>query len=137
MRGVTGTGVCKYIQRSRHSDDYPWKMSHAIDFKWDIWYPLLGSTLWQKASTSDSQVHCKNLFVNELAQVGPSGLYQSASEYIRDLVRRDYEREEENRGEALYEELRSGAGAPLSEFVALDVEAVIREAKKRRVSSAK
>ena len=39
--------------------------------------------------------------------------------------------------EALYEELRSGAGAPLSEFVALDVEAVIREAKKRRVASAK
>jgi antitoxin ParD1/3/4 len=70
-------------------------------------------------------------------RVGPSGLYQSASEYIRDLVRRDYEREEENRGEALYEELRSGAGAPLSEFVALDVEAVIREAKKRRVASAK
>jgi antitoxin ParD1/3/4 len=70
-------------------------------------------------------------------RVGPSGLYQSASEYIRDLVRRDYEREEENRGEALYEELRSGAGAPLSEFVALDVEAVIRKAKKRRVASAK
>ena len=70
-------------------------------------------------------------------RVGPSGLYQSASEYIRDLVRRDYEREQENRGEALYEELRSGAGAPLSEFVALDVEAVIREAKKRRVASAK
>jgi antitoxin ParD1/3/4 len=70
-------------------------------------------------------------------RVGPSGLYHSASEYIRDLVRRDYEREEESRGEALYEELRSGAGAPLSEFVALDVEAVIREAKKRRVASAK
>ena len=70
-------------------------------------------------------------------RVGPSGLYQTASEYIRDLVRRDYEREEENRGEALYEELRSGAGAPLSEFVDLDVEAVIREAKKRRVASAK
>lgn len=70
-------------------------------------------------------------------RVGPSGLYQSASEYIRDLVRRDYEREEEIRGEALYEELRLGAGAPLSEFVDLDVEAVIREAKKRRVASAK
>lgn len=70
-------------------------------------------------------------------RVGPSGLYQSASEYIRDLVRRDYEREEEIRGEALYEELRLGAEAPLSEFVDLDVEAVIREAKKRRVASAK
>lgn len=70
-------------------------------------------------------------------RVGSGGLYQSASEYIRDLVRRDYEREEESRGEALYEELRAGAGAPMSEFVALDVEAVIREAKTRRGDSAR
>lgn len=70
-------------------------------------------------------------------RVGPGGLYQSASEYIRDLVRRDYEREQESRGEALYEELRAGTAAPASEFVTLDVEAVIREAKKRRGDSAK
>jgi hypothetical protein len=43
-----------------------------------------------------------------------------------DLVRRNYEREQESRVESLYDELRSGAGAPLSDFVALDVEAVIR-----------
>ena len=101
-------------------------MSHAIDFKWDIWYPLLGSTLWQKASTSDSQVHCKNLFVNELAQVGSINL--RANTFVIWFVGITNER---------YEELRSGAGAPLSEFVDLDVEAVIREAKKRRVASAK
>ena len=69
-------------------------------------------------------------------RVGPGGLYQSAGEYIRDLVRRDFEREEERRGEALFQELRAGAEAPLGEFVLLDVEAVITDAKKRRTLQA-
>jgi antitoxin ParD1/3/4 len=69
-------------------------------------------------------------------RVGPGGLYQSASEYIRDLVRRDYEREGERQGEALYQELKGGAAAPSTEFVPLNVEAVIREAKNRRANRA-
>ena len=65
-------------------------------------------------------------------RTGPGGLYQSASEYIRDLVRRDYERDESQQGEALYQQLRQGAHAPLDEFMPLDVEAIIREGKLRR-----
>jgi len=69
-------------------------------------------------------------------RVGPGGMYQSASEYIRDLVRRDYEREGERQSEALYQELKGAAAAPSSQFVPLDVEAVIRDAKNRRANRA-
>lgn len=65
-------------------------------------------------------------------RTGPNGMYQSASEYIRDLVRHDFERDREHQEEVLYQELKAGAGAPASEFVSLDVEAVIRAAKERR-----
>lgn len=65
-------------------------------------------------------------------RTGTGGLYQSASEYIRDLVRRDFEREEAQREESLFRHLKEAAEAPLSEFVPLDVEAVIRAGKKRR-----
>lgn len=67
-------------------------------------------------------------------RTGPGGTYQSASEYIRDLVRHDYERELELQGEELFQTLKEGAEAPLSEFVPLDVEAVIQDAKQRRAA---
>ena len=65
-------------------------------------------------------------------RTGSSGLYSSASEYIRDLVRRDYEREEQRKWQWLREELMPGVEAQESEFVALDADSVITEAKKRR-----
>jgi len=68
-------------------------------------------------------------------RTGPGGIYQSASEYIRDLVRHDYQREQERQSEALYQHLKAGAEAPLEDFVALDVESVIRDAKLRRAAS--
>ena len=68
-------------------------------------------------------------------RTGPGGIYQSASEYIRDLVRHDFQREEERCGEALYQQLKVGAEAPLDDFVALDVESVIRDAKQRRAAT--
>lgn len=68
-------------------------------------------------------------------RTGPGGVYQSASEYIRDLVRHDFHLEEERRSEALYQELKAGAGAPPEDFEPLDVESVIREAKKRRANA--
>lgn len=58
-----------------------------------------------------------------------SGLYGSASEYIRDLVRRDYEAEEKRKWAWLREELKPGVDAPESEFAALDTEAILAEAK--------
>lgn len=65
-------------------------------------------------------------------RVGDSGLYGSASEYIRDLVRRDYESEEQKKWSWLRHELKAGAEAPASEFVPLDADAVIAAAKARR-----
>jgi antitoxin ParD1/3/4 len=57
------------------------------------------------------------------------GLYTSASEYIRDLVRRDYERSEESNWRWLREELKRGATADESEFVPLDASEILKEAK--------
>jgi len=65
-------------------------------------------------------------------RVGETGLYGSASEYIRDLVRRDYEVQEQNKWTWLRHELKAGAEAPASEFVTLDADAVIAAAKTRR-----
>ncbi len=65
-------------------------------------------------------------------RISTSGLYSSASEYIRDLVRRDYEREELRKWQWLRQELKDGLEADESEFVALDADSIINEAKKRR-----
>lgn len=65
------------------------------------------------------------------ARVGGAGLYTSASEYLRDLVRRDYEKEEARRWVSLHEELKAGLQADRSEFVPLDIEKIIAQAKKR------
>lgn len=69
-------------------------------------------------------------------RVSESGLYGSASEYIRDLVRRDYEREEERKWGWLREELRAGSEADESRFAPLDAESVIQKARSRRASHA-
>ncbi len=65
-------------------------------------------------------------------RVGESGLYTSASEYLRDLVRRDYERDEQQKWSWLRSELRPGLDASESEFVPLDAGKLIKEAKARR-----
>ena len=66
------------------------------------------------------------------ARTGESGLYSSASEYIRDLVRRDYEREENRKWTGLRQELKAGAAAPEADFVPLEANSLIAEAKARR-----
>ncbi len=66
-----------------------------------------------------------------------SGLYSSTSEYIRDLVRRDYENEEQRKWAWLKQELSAGATADESEFVTLDAEALITQAKKRKKAHAR
>lgn len=76
-------------------------------------------------------------FVGELQRfiqerTGVSGLYASASEYIRDIVRRDYEREEQRKWMWLRQELKAGAEAPEGDFVPLDTDGLISEAKARR-----
>ena len=71
-------------------------------------------------------------FINE--QAGPDGLYESASEYIRDLIRRDYQRQESRKWSWLLDQLRSGMNADESEFVAFDPEEIIEIAKKDKTS---
>ncbi len=65
-------------------------------------------------------------------RVSGSGLYNSASEYIRDLVRRDYEKEEERKSECLREQLKVGAIADESEFIPLDADELLQKAKARK-----
>ena len=48
-------------------------------------------------------------FIEE--QASPNGLYESASEYVRDLIRRDYQRQEERKWSWLLDQLRPGMEA--------------------------
>lgn len=66
-----------------------------------------------------------------------SGLYSSTSEYIRDLVRRDYEQEEARKWAWLRQELTPGATAEESEFVALNADDLITKARKRKKAHAR
>lgn len=66
------------------------------------------------------------------ARVDDDGLYGSASEYIRDLVRRDYEREEQRKWAQLRHELKIGMEADEDEFVTLSADSLIAEAKSQR-----
>lgn len=61
-----------------------------------------------------------------------AGLYGSTSEYIRDLVRRDYEAEEARKSAWLRSELQAGADAEESDFVELNADSILKKAKARR-----
>ena len=65
-------------------------------------------------------------------QAGPDGLYQSPSEYVRDLIRRDYEQQEAEKWAWLRAELAPGMAASDDEFLDVTAEDIIREAKARR-----
>ena len=73
-------------------------------------------------------------FIEE--QTSPNGLYESASEYVRDLIRRDYQRQEERKWGLLIDQLRPGMEADESEFVPLDPKEIIKAAKKEKVGNA-
>ena len=73
-------------------------------------------------------------FIEE--QASPDGLYESASEYVRDLIRRDYQRQEERKWSWLLDQLRPGMEADESEFVPLDPEEIIKTAKKEKADDA-
>jgi antitoxin ParD1/3/4 len=68
------------------------------------------------------------------SRIGDQGLYSSASEYIRDLVRRDYERQEARKWDRLMQHLRPGMEADESEFVDFDPEAIIAAAKQEKAA---
>ena len=66
------------------------------------------------------------------SRTGGCGPYASASEYIRDLVRRDYEREEQHKWHFLRRELMPGLKADEGEFVPLNAGDILDEGKARR-----
>jgi antitoxin ParD1/3/4 len=73
-------------------------------------------------------------FIEE--QAGPNGLYESASEYVRDLIRRDYQLQEERKWSWLIDQLRQGTEADESEFAVFDPEEIIKIAKKEKAGNA-
>lgn len=62
-------------------------------------------------------------------RTGPMGMYATPAEYVRDLIRRDFESEEQRHWRALYAELLPGLNAPDEEFVEIDIEELIKEAR--------
>lgn len=65
-----------------------------------------------------------------IQQIGANGLYENASEYIRDLIRADI-KEKEEAWRWLREKLEPGMLADDSEFVKITAEEIIAGAKKR------
>jgi len=61
---------------------------------------------------------------------------ESASEYVRDLIRRDYQRLEERKWSWFMDQLRPGMEADESEFVPFDPEGIIRAAKNEKAGNA-
>ena len=65
--------------------------------------------------------------------VGDGGLYENVSEYVRDLIRRDKARADDERFERLKAELALAFAAPDSAYQTLDVEQVLaRHAPRER-----
>lgn len=66
------------------------------------------------------------------SQISPSGLYESASEYVRTLIRQDYEKSEEQKWDRLIGELTPGLEADVSEFNEVSAEEVINRNRARQ-----
>ena len=64
--------------------------------------------------------------------VSTAGIYTSVDEYVRDLIRRDFERSQTQGWDGLHKELKEGIEALESDFVSFDPEAVISEAHEKR-----
>lgn len=65
-------------------------------------------------------------------QIGASGLYENASEYIRDLIRRDLQSKQEA-WQWLQKKLEPGLRADDSEFVKVSKEEIIARSKERHL----
>jgi antitoxin ParD1/3/4 len=108
-----------------------------IDNLWDTCY--IRFKIWKGDNRNGEGVNVRIMgklrrFIEE--QAIPNGLYESAGEYVRDLIRRDYQRQEERKWSWLMDQLRPGMEADESEFVPLDPKEIIKAAKKEKVGSA-
>jgi len=63
------------------------------------------------------------------AQISANGLYETASEYLRDLIRQDMQRKEAKTWMALREELMLGMKADRSAFIEVSAAEVINRNK--------
>lgn len=82
-------------------------------------------------------VRLTNKLQNFIAeQIGTNGLYENASEYVRDLIRRDYMLHEERKWKWFYEQIAPGMKAKENEFIPFEPESIIREAKKQKTGQA-
>ena len=63
------------------------------------------------------------------------GSFSSASEYIRDLIRHDYDAEEKPRWASLRQELAEGMAAGPEKFESLDAKDIIAEARRKKSGS--
>ncbi|MCD6527565.1 MAG: hypothetical protein J7K75_11305 [Desulfuromonas sp.] len=66
------------------------------------------------------------------ASVGETGSYENVSEYIRDLIRRDKERVEQQSFERLKAELSLSFSAPESSYAPLTIAEVIKRNQGRQ-----
>ena len=69
-------------------------------------------------------------FVSE--NVGEDGSYENVSEYVRDLIRRDMERVEQEHFARLKAELQRAFATPDSEFVSLTADDIIQRNRRAR-----
>lgn len=66
------------------------------------------------------------------SNIGRDGLYDNASEYVRDLIRRDLARVEKERFDALKRELQHAFAQPESTSGPIDADAFIDRMKRRK-----
>lgn len=68
-------------------------------------------------------------FISE--NIGDKGTFENASEYVRDLIRRDMERVEAERFQTLKAELQRAFSAPDSSYRPFDPDAFLKRARQR------
>lgn len=64
--------------------------------------------------------------------IGANGLYENASEYVRDLIRKDKDRVEQEAFDILKAELQRAFAQPLENYVTVTAEDVIARNRLRR-----
>lgn len=65
------------------------------------------------------------------SQVGNNGLYETTSEYLRDLIRKDMEKKEDRAWAGLREELLPAMQASNVDFIEVSASDVIKRNKKK------
>ena len=70
------------------------------------------------------------------SQTGENGFYESVSEYVRSLIRADYEKAERKKWRSLYSELEAGITADESEFIDCSAEEIKRLGRQAKLDNA-